>query len=222
MYRSPHNPTGGYDSSARELTQGIVKITEMLSALPSPTPNIILTGDFNLPNTNWPNCCPKPGASNLEKEMINVTHELISQFFLSQMVLEPTHLAGNILDLIFTNNPSLFVDVDTIPTYPNSSHHLVEATTFMACDSHYQSNLPTTSNVFGQYNLFNEDTKWDEISGKLASHDWNLLFHGLSVDEMLELVISKCKDAISAHAPRRRRRERRSKPPRHRRALMRK
>ena len=223
VYRSPHNPGGGYDSTSRELAQGISKIAEILDALPTPTPDIIVNGDFNLPKTNWPDCVPKAGAPNIEKDMIYAMSGFASRFFLSQVVLEPTHRAGNILDLIFTNNSALFVDIESIPTYPNSSHHLVKATTFLACGSNYQTDLTSFTNTFDQFNLFSEDTKWSEISMEIESQDWDSLFHGLNVDEMLEVMITKCKDSISHNAPLRGRRAMsKSIPPRHRRVLMRK
>ena len=62
-------------------------------SLPSPLPNIIFLGDFNLPEINWsslnPNC---PTAGSL----LNLT----SRTFLNQQVSQPTRNC-NILDLIF-------------------------------------------------------------------------------------------------------------------------
>ena len=133
IYRSPHNPSGGYNSSVRELSEVTRKISAVLNALPSPTPDIVIAGDLNLPKVSWPNCIPSPGASPGDREMIAVVGDLMSEFFLTQLVQEPTHRAGSILNVILTNNPSIFLSSETCPVAPHSSHYLVEAQTTIAC-----------------------------------------------------------------------------------------
>ena len=80
------------------------EITNVLEVLPTPTPKILIFGDFNLPRTVWPHCVAKHDASPSERDMTNIMSEFISLYFLSQLVSEPTHKAGNTLDIILTND----------------------------------------------------------------------------------------------------------------------
>ena len=60
-----------------------------------------LVGDFNLPGISWPD-----GTTNnaLESEFVDF---LCGELGHSQMVMSPTHVSGNTLDLLFTNCPNL-------------------------------------------------------------------------------------------------------------------
>ena len=58
---------------------------------------IILLGDFNHPDVNW---TTYSGSSHKANKFC----DLLFQFNLSQLVNEPTHNQGKILDLIITNN----------------------------------------------------------------------------------------------------------------------
>ena len=73
------------------------------------THNVIITGDFNLPNINWENhhVTPNSGYSTVAA---NKLLSLIEDHGLIQHVSEPTRKQGNannILDLVFTNRPGL-------------------------------------------------------------------------------------------------------------------
>ena len=64
-----------------------------------------LGGDFNLPDIDWSDECPKPQASNLGqcKRLLDI----VKNANLEQIVNEPTRITEfttNILDLFFTNN----------------------------------------------------------------------------------------------------------------------
>ena len=55
-YRSPDANVRGIDchrSTNKELDAYLNQLRRFLSSLPSPTPNIIMMGDYNLPHANW-------------------------------------------------------------------------------------------------------------------------------------------------------------------------
>ena len=83
----------------------------MLHALTSTSSNIILCGDFNVPNIDWSNLSPtssSPAAVLL--------CDLIADNFLSQLVYTPTH-GKNILDLILTNCQHILSQLEVVTIY---------------------------------------------------------------------------------------------------------
>ena len=58
--------------------------------------NVIILGDFNLPDINWP-CLTSHSLSS------DALCELIFEHNLTQLILKSTHSKGNILDLLITN-----------------------------------------------------------------------------------------------------------------------
>ena len=68
----------------------------------------ILIGDVNFPEVTWPD----PSTSNqLHKNFINL---LIDDLGHSQMINEPTHKDGNILDLLFTNISDMVSNISVL------------------------------------------------------------------------------------------------------------
>ena len=68
-------------------------------------PNIILGGDFNLPDINWDNNTVKTNPQYGIQMNLKLV-EIATENDLTQIVSEPTR-GNNILDLMFTNNPGL-------------------------------------------------------------------------------------------------------------------
>ncbi len=76
-------------------------------------PNLILAGDFNVPDVNWEDhtIASKPQyGTAINEAMLDIAQE----FTLEQKVQVPTH-GENTLDLIFTTCPDLVSDIRTIP-----------------------------------------------------------------------------------------------------------
>ena len=95
--------------------------------------NIILAGDFNCPDITWETLSLKMDAS--DKEIQRTLIDITSQTGLTQIHEEPTR-ENNLLDLVFTTNPTLsksstnisgisdhaiiVTDLDTKPYYQKS------------------------------------------------------------------------------------------------------
>ena len=76
------------------------------------TPNVILGGDFNLPDIDWTKTEVKPKSQYpiaYSAIMLETCEDLYSQH-----VEEPTHLRGNILDLVFTSNKDQVENIEVI------------------------------------------------------------------------------------------------------------
>ena len=171
VYRQPDDIQGGNRSTEAQFSAFISKLNAELNALPSPTPNIILAGDLNLPHASWPTADPGQGASPDERNMLQTLSTLIEQHFLVQINNQPTHRAGNILDVLLTNCSDNFTSVDTIPSAPVSSHHLIRYTTLISSTPSTYSPRPS-ENKFDAINMFSESTNWDAIRGALQEVNW--------------------------------------------------
>ena len=90
-----------------------------LSELLSQSEHVIIVGDFNLPDVNWSSLT---GVSPFSKRFC----EFIFDSNLIQLVENPTHMKGNILDLVLktTNNVRDLV-VDTSNYSITSDHYVV-------------------------------------------------------------------------------------------------
>lgn len=82
--------------------------------------HIILVGDFNFPDINWDTLS---GSSLSSKSFC----DFVFQNNLSQLVHSPTHLKGNILDLVLTNSDELISNVEVIPPHHSlsSDHYII-------------------------------------------------------------------------------------------------
>ena len=74
--------------------------------------HIWLAGDFNLHDIDWDLLNTKSGGvvPGLSKQLIDITND----FGLEQLVREPTRI-NNILDLLFTSNPTLVERSSVVP-----------------------------------------------------------------------------------------------------------
>jgi hypothetical protein len=85
-----------------------------------------MVGDFNLPNIDWSLDFPSPTSKGSFKEELFC--EIITDQFLYQKSVGPTHLHCNKLDCVFSNSSKLITNVNcTNPTdlFP-TDHYLIE------------------------------------------------------------------------------------------------
>ena len=223
LYRQPDDEKGGNRSLSEHFKQGLDALSKCLDSLPSPMPDIIIGGDFNLPKCLWPYFAAKTGASRDEQNMIKHLEEFCSLHFLSQQISEPTHKQGNTLDLVFTNNPLIIHSYQTTPT-SYSPHHIVDCRTKLSVGvSNTKHDKVTPESVFDTINLFSEDTNWEEITKSLSNHNWVTEFTELTPEQMTSHFIEFSEQVAKQNAPTKRtpQDQSKSKIPRHRRILMR-
>lgn len=79
--------------------------------------NCVILGDFNLPDIDWEECTASSRARNLL--------EASNERGLNQMINFPTHIKGNILDLIFTDRPDSVISVEEHGRLGRSDHVIV-------------------------------------------------------------------------------------------------
>ena len=225
IYRQPDDREGGNRSTAKEFLEVLDKLNNSLSKLPTPAPNLIICGDFNLPNTSWSEGSPIPGATGQEKEMVKALSDLSNQHFLKQHVVLPTHVDGNTLDLVFTNNDHLVHSCSTIqPLRSTSDHYVLEvATKYKTSISPENEEKPDFISELDSLNFFSNDINWDIISHDLENVNWTDEFNDLLPDEMLDRFMQILIGICTKHVPVRKSSIKSfSKIPRDRRILMKK
>ena len=113
---------GSYYRAPSSDIQSIHDLTDSLENLPAnvKNKNMVLGGDFNVPDIEWDIPAVKKGAKNktLQQELLNTT----TQHSLVQIQDKPTR-ENSILDLYFTDNPSLIKYSEVVPGI--SDHEMV-------------------------------------------------------------------------------------------------
>ena len=138
VYRQPDDPQGNYYSRSTEFKVLLNHISRTLDTLGTPTPDILICGDFNLPHAVWTNGTCSPGATREEQTMVQDLFHLAMEHSLIQLVDCPTHRAGNTLDLLFSNNAE-FLHSHTSSKTTLSNHFLPNFSTV------YRDSLPQYS-----------------------------------------------------------------------------
>ena len=197
VYRQPDDPNKVHRSQSYEFSQAINKIESSIDSIEG-TPNLIVCGDFNLPNMNWAEGLPHASQNQLASVILSFQ----SRQLLLQMINKPTHKAGNILDLIFTNNKQLFNEINCVPT-SQSDHFIIDVSThFKSHFSKYSQNKRTFFNTFDSLNFFSEEVNWEVIQSELRSHDWiSELNQFDNVEDKLNHFIHISETIATSHVP---------------------
>ena len=166
IYRQPDDRVGNHRSTEKEFQEAIDKLKTSLSALPNPSPNVILCGDFNIPHSSWPEGSVTPGASSSEKEMLESLTALSNEHFLTQFITDSTQVSGGVLDLLFCNNKSIIHSYDILkPLRSTSDHFVVEVNTHLLSHvDHKEDEKPERSSPFDCLNFHSNDIDWDGMS----------------------------------------------------------
>ena len=92
-----------------------------------------MLGDFNTPDVNWDTVTSTITNSDYLCDFV-IDHNMFQQ------VNKPTHIHGNILDLVITSDPELITDLVVHPhtTYPLQSDHSIVTFSIHAVVHHYK------------------------------------------------------------------------------------
>ena len=203
LYRHPDDPQGNNRSTSKEFKEGLKEIERILAIQDNPIPDVILSGDFNLPNAIWPEGIPNRTCSRDEKDMIIALAELTNDFFLSQKILTATHNKGNILDLLFTNNPHFIHNYNCTDTM-YSDHSMIECSTTFCCstqNSHQTNQKPVHKDSFDKLNFFSDTVDWEKLDNEFKNYDWHTEFRARSPTDMVERFLKVCLSMSEEHVP---------------------
>ena len=136
-----------------------------------------------------------------EERHETMPREKLSNFMLlsclEQLIHEPTHFPRDdietCIDLIFTDKPASFVDSGVIPSSdPKCKHQVIHgAINFsVPCPPPYKRNI-------WKYDQANVHS----IKNSIGSTDWDELFAGKSVDDMVSILTDKLLSIMSDNVP---------------------
>ena len=206
VYRPP-------DTKIAVFTPIMNKIEKLLSEMEMerPEPVVIITGDFNFPFIDWRRndigaCSWKIKSDTYgtqdEKMQFYKMMEVMDKYHLVQTIQEPTR-KKNTLDLVFTNDISVFTQIEVTRTIM-SDHDLIEITTNIEEKENHLNNKENMEameeNDLRQLNFHNEKVPWSLIKQILKELDWNRIFEGRNNEEcthiFIEIIKKICIDLI--------------------------
>ena len=225
IYRQPDDRVGNHRSTEKEFQSAMDKLKSSLSNLPSPCPNIIFCGDFNIPHSSWPSCTPLTGASTQEKAILESLSVLRNEHFLNQHIDKPTHCAGGVLDLLFCNNDSIIHNYELIqPLRSTSDHFVVEVSAHLCSTTFDEEQQPERASAFDNLNFHSNDIDWEtmasELQSRLDSENLETLPPNERLDALMKILIEVAYKFVPAKKSSRKNNH--SKIPRDRRILMKK
>ena len=214
VYRQPDNTT--HRSREAEFGEMINQISTTIESLEG-VPEIMVCGDFNLPNISW-----VERSTTSSNAMHSQLADFENKFFLHQLVNSPTHKAGNILDLVFTNNRNLITNTESHHTSLSDHRHLEMSTHFKSRFSQNHQTVRNFFNVFSSLNFFSEDIDWDQLNTALDIN-WTTELTDMAPEEKYNHFVSTCENIAAQNVPLKRSAVQSGKPrvPRERRILMR-
>ena len=194
VYRQPDDSAHGNPSGNYEFKMLLSELHKAILSIGSPTPNIIVGGDFNLPHTQWNNCTPAKGCPKREKLMIWSLHDFVGTFGLHQVVSQPTHKDGNLLDCEFVNNEELVFDVNVNQVLRSVSHHsIVELSTPIHVKPQLIRDVEEAEKSgFHALNYFHSSVQWDDTADEFKQIDWDSRLSSSSATDALESIYKVC------------------------------
>ena len=186
LYRTPSQKT------VTEVQAFVNSLEQLITNLTNERPScIILSGDFNSRS-------PLIWAGETTEE---IPGRMIANFAntnnLEQLINEPTHLPrGDIatcIDLIFTNQPFLFVDSGVLPSPDEKCKHQI-------IHGKVNFEVPTPPKYVRKMLDFIGEND-DSIRNEMRSVDWNLVLQGKDVNQMVDDFNSIFKNIIEVNVP---------------------
>ena len=130
------------DTKATTFIPMLKKVEKTMMDMKKPEPMVIIAGDFNFPFIEWirndMNICSYKmksdsyGKTEEKKKQFYEMMEIMDKFSLVQAIQEPTR-KENTLDLVFTNDISIFTKVEVTGTIM-SDLNIIEITTTLDDD----------------------------------------------------------------------------------------
>ena len=151
--------------------------------------NSIIIGDFNFPTINWNELTADRNCETFLQSTIDNNFEQLIHF--------PTHIRGNILDLVFTNRPENVLNVESLGNLSTSDHSI------LSVEIVFRSK-------FNSSNEFIEDWKNGDLDGLkqyLARVNWRRDLQTLDTNDGWKFFKDKLSSGIDYFIPKTRRRK---------------
>ena len=115
LYRSPSQTSAEFEDFTNNFEL-------MLSKMSAENPySVVITGDFNCRSSQW-------WENDIDNEEGKIFEPFTSDLGMHQLISEPTHIMGDsksCIDVIFTDQPNLFVESGVHPSLHEQCHHQI-------------------------------------------------------------------------------------------------
>ena len=151
--------------------------------------NSILIGDFNFPTINWDEFTSDRNCENFLQCTLDNNFQ--------QLVTFPTHVRGNVLDLIFANRPENIINIESLGNLSNSDHSI------LSIDVIFNSKFNSSDELI-------EDWKNGDVEGLkdfLKMVNWYETMDGRDTEECWKFFKDKISTGIDRFIPKIRRRK---------------
>ncbi|KAK4302915.1 hypothetical protein Pmani_025032 [Petrolisthes manimaculis] len=177
-------------ASKQNFNSAMSGVAKMIEEFPTPTPEIIMCGDFNFPEIKWPEGTLSAGGTLDHQAQAKALLEVADKSLLTQQIITPTR-RDNILDLYFTNNQE---SINTYRTEQNilSDHDLIVINTAYKKNKSERAERNTTgSSPFTELNFFSEEIEWEKLQQSFSEVDWEQTILNEDPNTMLHTLLDK-------------------------------
>ena len=163
--------------------------SELCKILREHDKNCIIIGDFNFPGINWTN------QSSVKKSQEFLDETIFAG--LHQIVDFPTHIKGNILDLVITDNPDNIVNITDLGRLGKSDHSMLSII--------YDFRPRLSKSVEKVYNWKNAD--FHSIIYEMSLIPWQNISEGLNTEESWKFFKDNLNALTEKYVPKKLRRQ---------------
>ena len=179
-----------YRSPSRNAHQSMDELVHLLYTVLAASPShLLICGDFNIPYIDWINNYCYASESHFSHRFLDIVHDCL----LFQHVTQPTRFregeTANVLDLLFTNEEGMLVDLQYLPGLGKSDHIVLKFQ--LVC---YTAQVTSSERL--NYNQAN----WDKLNTMLADVDWQHL-NTLDIDSGYKFFHDILSKAVSDSIP---------------------
>jgi hypothetical protein len=180
-------------------TEDLASVTDYLKSMHKDIENIILIGDFNIPEISWDSLSITSVATPGKPQCFQ---QFCTDLGLSQVVNFPTR-GKNILDLVLTNDPLLISNVTAFPPLASSDHDSIHLTILIPNSLILNDSSIPVENTFNaepQYDWQNAD--WSALGNFFLNIDWTSLFtHKQAANDCWSNFVRVMTDGIQCCVP---------------------
>ncbi len=145
----------------------VQSLCSYLSKLSADVGTLVVVGDFNFPNIHWPTLQGSCPSSTL-------LCDTVFECNLLQLVEEPTHILGGVLDLVLTNKAE-YLKVHPAADTPFPTDHYLISCGIRLCPVNPSPNSPAM--VFDY-----PKADWNGLSNHLLNQDFSMCYEEVNAD----------------------------------------
>ena len=206
FYRPP-------DTSLAEFTEAIEDISNFIRHIEeregTASPTVTLLGDFNFPFlSDWSEMGLESFSSKIanqeidektvaeKKKQASLLIKFVETHFMTQYIKETTR-KDNILDLFFTNDPLLVIQVRQMINTKLSDHNTILISLSYGMKEFEDEKVNHASTDIPDYDLRNGDREdWLRFNMLIQDINWEKEFKDRNVNEMSEILLKTCEDNV--------------------------